>query len=289
MTAAVHPEPAPTVVATSSRARWGALFWVAVAFVVLVVLMAIVATWIAPYDASAQNLVDSGQGPSGSHWLGTDQLGRDIFSRLLVGARTGVVGPLVVAIGAGLIGTLLGLWTGYAGGKVDAVVMRTIDLMYAVPPLLVAIVVVGLFGGGYWLAVGVLIVLSAPGDVRIVRAAVMAQRELPYVAAARTVGVAPVRIAVRHVLPNVTPTVVANVLLQFVVGLIALSGLAFLGLGVAAGSPDWGLMVAENRAILDLNPWAVIAPAVGISLLAIAVTVIGDRVFEMLSQRTAAR
>lgn len=289
MTAAVHPEPAASAAATSTRARWGTLFWVSVAFVVLVVLVAIVATWIAPYDASAQNLVDSGQGPSGSHWLGTDQLGRDIFSRLLVGARTGVVGPLVVAIGAGLLGTLLGLWTGYAGGTVDAVVMRTIDLMYAVPPLLVAIVVVGLFGGGYWLAVGVLIVLSAPGDVRIVRAAVMAQRELPYVAAARTVGVAPVRIAVRHVLPNVAPTVVANVLLQFVVGLIALSGLAFLGLGVAAGSPDWGLMVAENRGILDLNPWAVIAPAVGISLLAIAVTVIGDRVFEMLSQRTAAR
>jgi ABC-type dipeptide/oligopeptide/nickel transport system permease subunit len=289
MTAAVHPEPAPTVTVTSPRTRWGTLFWVAVAFVVLVVLVAIVATWIAPYEASAQNLVDSGQGPSGSHWLGTDQLGRDIFSRLLVGARTGVVGPLVVAIGAGLLGTLLGLWTGYAGGTVDSVVMRTIDLMYAVPPLLVAIVVVGLFGGGYWLAVVVLIVLSAPGDVRIVRAAVMAQRELPYVAAARTVGVAPVRIAVRHVLPNVAPTVVANVLLQFVVGLIALSGLAFLGLGVAAGSPDWGLMVAENRGILDLNPWAVIAPAVGISLLAIAVTVIGDRVFEMLSQRTAAR
>jgi len=289
MTAAVHPEPAPTVVATSSRARWGTLFWVAVAFVVLVVLMAIAATWLAPYDASAQNLVDSGQGPSGSHWLGTDQLGRDIFSRLLAGARTGLIGPLVVAIGAGFIGTALGLWTGYAGGAVDSVVMRTIDLMYAVPPLLVAIVVVGLFGGGYWLAVGVLIVLSAPGDVRIVRAAVMAQRELPYVAAARTVGVGPLRIAMRHVLPNVTPTVVANVLLQFVVGLIALSGLAFLGLGVEAGSPDWGLMVAENRGILDLNPWAVIGPAVCISLLAIAVTVIGDRVYEVLSQRTAAR
>jgi ABC-type dipeptide/oligopeptide/nickel transport system permease subunit len=87
----------------------------------------------------------------------------------------------------------------------------------------------------------------------------------------------------------VTPTVVANVLLQFVVGLIALSGLAFLGLGVEAGSPDWGLMVAENRGILDLNPWAVIGPAVCISLLAIAVTVIGDRVYEVLSQRTAAR
>ena len=286
MTVAVQPA---AVADPARRVRWGWLFWAAVGVVALTVFAALTVQWIAPYEPSAQNLVDSGQGPSGQHWPGTDQLGRDIFSRLLAGARTGLIGPLVVAIGAGFIGTALGLWTGYAGGAVDSVVMRTIDLMYAVPPLLVAIVVVGLFGGGYWLAVGVLIVLSAPGDVRIVRAAVMAQRELPYVAAARTVGVGPLRIAVRHVLPNVTPTVVANVLLQFVVGLIALSGLAFLGLGVEAGSPDWGLMVAENRGILDLNPWAVIGPAVCISLLAIAVTVIGDRVYEVLSQRTAAR
>jgi ABC-type dipeptide/oligopeptide/nickel transport system permease subunit len=109
------------------------------------------------------------------------------------------------------------------------------------------------------------------------------------VAAARTVGVGPVRIALRHILPNVTPTVAANVLLQFVVGLIALSGLAFLGLGVSAGTPDWGLMVAENRGILDLNAWAVIAPALCVTSLAIALTVIGDRVFEVLSQRSAAR
>lgn len=273
----------------SQRARWGIAFWTAAGFVGVVVLAAIFAPWITPHDASTQNLAASAQPAGGTYWLGTDQLGRDIFSRVVVGARTGLAGPLVIAIGAGTIGTLLGLLSGYAGGAVDAVVMRAIDLIYAVPPLLVAIVLVGVFGGGYWLAVGVLIGLSAPGDVRIVRSAVMAQRELPYVAAARTVGVGPVKIALRHILPNVTPTVAANVLLQFVVGLIALSGLAFLGLGVSAGSPDWGLMVAENRGILDLNAWAVIAPALCVTSLAIAVTVIGDRVFEVLSQRSAAR
>mgnify|MGYP000591325548 CR=1 FL=1 len=120
----------------------------------------------------------------------------------------------------------------------------------------VAIVVVGIFGGGYWLAVGVLIILSAPADVRVVRSATIAQRELPYVAAARTVGVGHASIALRHVLPNITPTVSANVLLEFVGGLIALSGLAFLGLGAPTGTPDWGLMVAENRTLLDLNPFA---------------------------------
>lgn len=287
--AAVVASQAGSTVGTGERTRWGVLFWIAVCFAAIVVIVAIAANWISPLDASDQNLVVSGQGPGGAHWLGTDRLGRDIFSRILVGSRTGLVGPAAVALGAGLLGTLVGLITGYAGGLVDSAVMRAIDFVYAVPPLLVAVVLVGLFGGGYWLAVVVLIALSAPGDVRIVRAAVMAQRELPYVAAARTVGVGPARIALRHVLPNIMPTVVANVLLQFVVGLIALSGLAFLGLGVEAGAADWGLMVAENRGILDLNPWAVIAPAMCISLLAIAVTLVGDRVFEVLTQRSSSR
>jgi ABC-type dipeptide/oligopeptide/nickel transport system permease subunit len=271
------------------RTDWGGLFWVCVGFVAVVAVTALTAHWIAPHDWSTQNLANSGQGPSSSHWLGTDSLGRDIFSRLMAGTRTGLIGPLAVAIGAGVLGTALGLWTGFAGGRVDGLVMRSIDLIYAVPPLLVAIVLVGLFGGGYWLAVLVLIILSAPGDVRVVRAATMAQRELPYVAAARTVGVSPFAIGTRHVLPNITPTVAANVLLQFVVGLIALSGLAFLGLGVEPGAADWGLMVAENRSVLDLNVWAVAGPAICITLLALALTVIGDRMFEVLTDRTAAQ
>jgi peptide/nickel transport system permease protein len=257
-----------------------------IGFVLLLILLALFAELLAPRDYAAQQLTDSGLGPNSSYWLGTDSLGRDMFSRMLVGARTALLGPAIVAVCAGAIGTALGLWTGYAGGLVDSIIMRVIDLVYAVPPLLVTIVVVGLFGGGYWLAVAVLIVLSAPGDVRVVRAAVMAQRELPYVSAARTVGVSQVRIAVRHILPNITPTVAANVLLQFVIGLIALSGLAFLGLGVKVGSPDWGLMLAENRGILDLNSWAVVAPALAITALAIAMTVIGDRTHELLSERT---
>ncbi len=285
MSAVVVPQPsAAEPAATPTRVRWGLLAGGCAGFVGLLVGVAITANWVAPNDPATQSLVDSGQGPSGTYWLGTDGLGRDIFSRLLVGTRTGLIGPAAVALGAGVLGTLLGVVTGYFGGWIDAVVMRSIDLVYAVPPLLVAIVVVGIWGG-YWLAVLLLILLSAPGDVRVVRAAVLAQRELPYVAAARTVGVSPMRIASRHVLPNILPTVVANVLLQFVVGLIALSGLAFLGIGVEVGTPDWGLMIAENRGVLDLNPWAVVAPAAAITLLAVAMTVVGDRAYEVLTER----
>ena len=273
----------------SKRVRWGVAFWIALGVLVLIVVIAITADWITPYDPYAQDLIASSQGPSAAHWLGTDQLGRDILSRLMVGSRTGIIGPAIVAICATVLGTLIGLWAGFTGGLTDSVTMRSIDVVYAIPPLLVAVVLVGLLGGGYWLAVAVLIVLSAPADVRVVRAAVMAQRELPYIAAARTLGLSQTRIALKHVLPNIAPTLAANALLQFVVALIALSGLAFLGIGVSAGTPDWGLMIAENRSILDLNPWAVIAPALCITLLAVAVAILGDRIFEVATDRGASR
>ena len=273
----------------SKRVRWGIAFWIALGVLVLIVVIAITADWITPYDPYAQDLIASSQGPSAAHWLGTDQLGRDILSRLMVGSRTGIIGPAIVAICATVLGTLIGLWAGFTGGLTDSVTMRSIDVVYAIPPLLVAVVLVGLLGGGYWLAVAVLIVLSAPADVRVVRAAVMAQRELPYIAAARTLGLSQTRIALKHVLPNIAPTLAANALLQFVVALIALSGLAFLGIGVSAGTPDWGLMIAENRSILDLNPWAVIAPALCITLLAVAVAILGDRIFEVATDRGASR
>ena len=271
------------------RTRWGPVFWFAVAIVALFIIIAITADWVAPYDPYAQDLVASSQGPSAAHWLGTDQLGRDILSRLMVGSRTGIIGPAVVAICATVIGTLLGLWAGFSGGIADSVTMRSVDLAYAIPPLLLAIVLVGILGGGYWLAVAVLIVLSAPADVRVVRAAVLAQREMPYIAAARTLGLSQMRIAFKHILPNVAPTLAANALLQFVVALIALSGLAFLGIGVSAGTPDWGLMIAENRSILDLNPWAVIGPVLCITILAVSVGLMGDRAFDVTTKRTNER
>lgn len=284
----MSPEAADSTEVTH-RTRWGAVFWIAASIVVLIIVIAITADWIAPYDPYAQDLIASGQGPSAAHWLGTDQLGRDIVSRLMVGSRTGIIGPAIVAVCATVIGTLLGLWAGFAGGMSDTVTMRSVDFFYAIPPLLVAIVLVGILGGSYWLAVAVLIILSAPADVRVVRAAVLAQRELPYIAAARTLGLSPTRIAFKHILPNVAPTLAANALLQFVVALIALSGLAFLGIGVSAGTPDWGLMIAENRSILDLNPWAVIGPALCITLLAVCVGLIGDRVFDVTTKRSAER
>jgi peptide/nickel transport system permease protein len=251
----------------------------------IVAVCAIFGSAIAPHDPAAQNLLGSLSPPSREHWLGTDDLGRDIFSRTIAGARTAVVGPLIVALGAMLIGNVLGLWAGYRGGWVDSTIMRGADLVYALPALLVAIVVVGVLGGGYFLAVGLLVLLYAPFDTRIVRGATLEQRSRPYVEAARTLGLPRRRIMFGHIWPNVLPVAVANATLAFAFALVSLASLSFLGLGVGPGTADWGRMLSESRLLLFDNPAAALAPGIAIVITAASVNVIGDWLFERLSDR----
>jgi peptide/nickel transport system permease protein len=162
--------------------------------------------------------------------------------------------------------------------------MRWVDFMIALPGILVAIVVVGVVGGGYWTAVVVLTVLFTAPDTRIVRSAVLEQRPLPYIDAARTLGISKRRILFVHILPNVLPIIFAYVLLDFAFALINLSGLSFLGLGVQPGTPDWGRMLFENRNILFSNPVALLLPATMIILTAVSMNMIGDWLFERLTR-----
>jgi peptide/nickel transport system permease protein len=199
------------------------------------------------------------------------------------------VGPIIIALGAMVIGNTLGLIAGYKGGAVDATIMRWVDLMWALPGLLIAIVVVGVLGGGYWLAVALLILLTAPYDTRIVRGATLEQRPLPYVEAARTLGLRDRRIMVRHIWPNVLPLVVANTFLNFAFTLVTLSALSFLGLGVGPGTPDWGRMLAESRTLLFDNPWAALAPGLMLVITAASMNLIGDWLYEWMSDRGRAR
>ncbi|RBQ19396.1 ABC transporter permease [Spongiactinospora rosea] len=248
------------------------------------VAVAIAGRWFAPLSVENGDLMRSALGPGGAHLLGTDELGRDVFSRILAGGREAIAGPVVAAIAATLLGTVFGLVCGFLGGWADNLVMRFVDFAYSLPSGLIAIVVVGVLGGGYPVAVMTLIVLAVPGDVRIVRAAVLAQRHQPYLEAARVLGLSRVRIAVVHVLPNISPTVVANGLLTFGYSLVSLSALSFLGLGSPAGSPDWGRMISENRTLLDVNPWASVVPALLLVLVAASVTILGDW---LLDRRTS--
>jgi peptide/nickel transport system permease protein len=269
------------------RAHARPSFVVLIAFVLIggVVGCAILGANITPHDPNAQDLLTGLSRPSGSHWLGTDDLGRDILSRTLVGARTALIGPLIIAVGAMLIGNVFGLVAGYYGGAVDSVIMRTVDLIYALPALLVAIVVVGVLGGGYYLAVATLLFLFIPFDTRLIRGATLEQRSKAYVEAAQTLGLSRRRIMFLHIWPNVLPVAVANACLAFAFALVSLSALSFLGLGVGPGTADWGTMLADSRTLLFENPASAIAPGLALVLTAASVNVLGDWVYERLSDR----
>ncbi|MET8335594.1 ABC transporter permease [Streptosporangium canum] len=260
----------------------------ALAILLAVAVAAACAPWLVP-DATGQDLMLGISGPGPGHPLGTDDLGRDVLELLVAGARTAVPGALCVAAGSMLIGNLVGLPAGYLGGWTDALAMRWADLMFSLPALLVAIVVAGVLGGGYGLAIAVLVVLFAPTDTRVVRGAVLEQRHRPYVEAARLKNLSAWRIMTRHVWPNIAPVALANAFLNFAYALVSLASLSFLGLGVPAGSPDWGRTLSDNRTQLLANPWAVIAPGLAIIATAAALNIVGDWLYERVDRRGRTR
>ncbi|HEU5211285.1 MAG TPA: ABC transporter permease [Gaiellaceae bacterium] len=275
---------------TRARRRRISIPVVLAGIVLLVGLVcAVFGPWIAPHDPNEQDLFASLAGPSRNHLLGTDELGRDILSRTIIGARTAILGPALIAFGAMLIGNFFGVLAGYRGGTSDTVISRLVDFVYALPALLIAIVVVGVLGGGYWLAVGLLLVLFSPVDTRIVRAATLEQRNRPYVEAARLLGLSDRRIMARHVWPNVLPIALANAFLTFAFAIVSLASLSFLGLGVGPGTADWGRMLSDSRNLLLDVPEAALAPGIAIVLVAVSVNILGDFLSENLADRGRAR
>ncbi len=284
-TAPAAPVPASVGIGGARGGRIPVSVWVAMVFVVLAVVCALLGPQIAPYPANQQQLLVGTVPPGGEHLAGTDLLGRDVLSRTIVGARTALVGPTVVAVGAFAVATVLGLLSGYLGGIIDSAVMRWVDFMFALPGPLIAIVIVGVAGGGFWTAVVVLVVLFTAPDTRIVRSAVLEQRPLPYIEAARTLGILKRRIMFLHILPNILPIVAAYVVLDFAFALVSLAGLSFLGLGVSPGTADWGRMLFENRTILFTNPLAALLPAAAIVVIAGSINIIGDWIYQRISVR----
>jgi ABC-type dipeptide/oligopeptide/nickel transport system permease subunit len=264
---------------------------VAVAALVLaaIVAWALAPGLFAPGSPTAIVPTESLQAPTGAHPLGTDELGRDVLSRVIFGARSALLGPLIIATATLVLSTALSLLAGYYGGHVDAIVGRAVDVLYSLPPLIVAIVLVGVLGGGYWLAIAVLIVLHIPHNVRVLRAAVIERRHLPYVEAAESLGASPLAVMGRHLLPNILPTVAAAFFLRFTYGLVDLSSLSFLGLGVPPGSADWGRMLAENRVLVFENAWAALGPGVALVLTAVSANLVGDWLYERFERRARSR
>ena len=255
----------------------------------VVVVASVVGPWLAGSASSSQNLLAVGHPLSGGHWFGTDELGRDVLARVIVGARPALLGPLIIAGSGTIVSALIGILAGYRGGLVDSVIMRAVDFVFALPSLLLTIVIVAVVGGGYWLAILVLCVLNVQGDIRIVRGVSLEQRSRPYIEAALTVGVPRRRIMYRHIFPNIAPILVANFAVDFAGALVALSGLAFLGLGSQPGTAEWGRMVTDGQPLLFSNPLAAVAPGLAIVLLAVSVNLLGDWMYDRYAAREAGR
>lgn len=258
-------------------------------FLGVVVLCAVAPALLAPQNPALIDPASALQGPTSTHLLGTDDLGRDVLSRIVFGARSALMGPLIITAATVFIGTTLSLVAGYLGGWVDTVVGRLTDVIYALPALIVTIVVVGVFGGGYWLAIAALTVFNTPTAIRILRAAVIERRDLPYVEAAQTLGVKPRAIMARHLLPNLEPLIITCLFLGFTYGMVELSALSYLGLGVPPGSPDWGRMLAENRAQVSENLWGTLGPGLALVGTVLSANLVGDWTYGRLDQRRRAR
>lgn len=246
---------------------------------------ALAAPWLAPYDPYLADLPARLQPPSPLHPMGTDHLGRDVLSRVLYGARVslgiGVASRLISAA----LGLVLGSAAGFVGGWVDAAIMRLAEVVLAIPDLLLALAVVFVLGPGLPKLFVALSVVGWAGLARVVRAQVLALRELPFVEAARAAGAGPVRILVRHVLPNCLAPVMVFVSVGIPSTILAEAGLSFLGLGVEPPVPSWGQMVAAGRPFLRVAPWLVLYPGLAILLTVLTFNVLGDALRDALDPR----
>jgi peptide/nickel transport system permease protein len=268
------------------RLPWIALF--SAGILVIILLFATVGSWLIGASINQDPLI--GVTPPGTpgHYFGTDELGRDIFSLSVAGTRSAVIGPIVIALGSMLLGMLLGTVSGYTGGWIDLLLSKYADLLLALPVTLIALVVAGLVGGGYWVTVVVLIVLFSPTDIRMMRSAVMTQSTRPYIESAKVLGLSRWRVMFRHILPNVIPIALATMLLNVAFALVAMSALSFLGLGVGPGEPDWGRQLADGRNLLTQNAAAVVVPGLLIIVTATAINLIGDWIQERYNARVEA-
>jgi peptide/nickel transport system permease protein len=260
----------------NKKQRPQAVIVVSVAILVLAAAMVLFGNLLFP-NATSQDILN-GRLPAGSpnHPFGTDPLGRDLLALTVAGAASALIGPLAIALGSMAFGVVFGTISGYFRGWIDFALNRWVDLLLALPVILVAIVITGILGSTYWVTVAVLILLFSPSDIRIVRAAVLEQLPRPYIESAKMLQLSTWRILFRHIFPNISTIVVANLLLNFAFAIVAMSSLSFLGIGVGPDAADWGRQLSDGQAIMMDNPVAVIAPALLIIAVACAVNLIGD-------------
>jgi len=261
------------------------LFMVGSVIFLLILLAAVFAEWIAPYSPTKIAFAQKLQPPSLDHLMGTDKFGRDIFSRVLFGAQTSLAVGALVTLGAILIGTPIGLISGYFGGKVDTALMRISDVFLAFPPLLLPISIVAAMGPGLVNAMIALAVSWFPWYARIMRGAVLRVRKEPYIDAARAMGVGPTKIMLRHVAPNSLTPIIVQGSMDFGFTILAAASLSFIGLGARPPTIEWGLMAATARTQFLEHWWTALCPGFAIFLTVLAVNLIGDGLRDVLDPK----
>ena len=291
------PSPRPGTAPTSCRERRPG-FWVrflhqrwAIAgliFLLIVIVAAIFAPLVAPHPPNAQDINAVNAAPSWSHWLGTDDLGRDILSRLIWGARISLRAAFEIVGLAAVVAIPLGLIAGFFRGAVDSVIMRTMDALFSFPPLILALTVAALLGADVNDAAIAIAIVFVPGFVRLLRGEVIAVREEAYIESARSLGATSKRLLARHVLPNVASPIIIQLALSLGFALLTEAGLSFLGIGEQPPTPSWGGMLQEGFQFINSAPWAVIFPGIAIMLTVLAFNLVADGLRDSLGRERPA-
>ncbi|WP_200946506.1 ABC transporter permease [Devosia sp. Root685] len=257
------------------------------AIIAVFVVVAVLAPWISPYDPLAQSMLKINKLPSWDNWLGTDQFGRDVLSRMIYGSRNSLLFGFISPVLAAIFGTLLGVVAGYFGGTVDRIISRLVDLLLAFPELLLAILIAAVLGGGFWNIIAVITIAFVPGFARVARAQTLSVKQEPYVEAAIAVGVRTPVIILRHIIPNIMAPIVALMTLWVASAIRIEASLSFLGIGTQAPNPSWGNIIRDGLNSLFGSPWPIIGAGAAITLVVLAFNLVGDAVRDALDPSTA--
>lgn len=261
------------------------IFFLVLAAILL--LVTIFAGRIVPYDPYAQDLSKSMMPPSAEHLMGTDRYGRDMFSRVIVGAQVSIFSTLALVGVISVFGTIVGTLCGYYGGAVDSIVMRISDVCLAFPGLVFALAIAALLGGGVGNAVIALAVISWPKYARVARSQTLALKNVPFVLAARLSGCTSLQMILRHILPNILGPILVTAMLDIGTMMMELAGLSFLGLGAQPPTAEWGNMMSGGRSMLQTYPWLVLSPGLAIFVTVVVFNLLGDTVRDYLDPKNS--
>lgn len=265
--------------------RKNRLALVGLGIVIFFIIIAIIAPIIAPFGFKEQQLTERLTAPSGKHWFGTDDFGRDIFSRIVYGARISLWVGLFSVLASAVAGTLLGIVAGYYGKWADSIISRMFDIMLAFPSILLAIAVVAILGPSLQNALVAIAVINIPNFGRLVRSKVLSVKQEEYIMSARAVGMKDSRILLHHILPNSVTPVIVQATLAIATAIIEAAALGFLGLGAQAPTPEWGKMLSDSKQYLVQAPWTLFFPGIAIMLTVLGFNLMGDGLRDVLDPK----